>query len=99
MAQTPRAIPLCPENRLPLPELLFLPESLDDLVQLREALRAAGHSRAKVAGCIEFVMGRAGAGGTDRTNTESAAEYRRMLAALLESVGPEKGAYRGSVAA
>jgi hypothetical protein len=100
VATSQRPIPLCPENRLPLPELLFLPSSLDDLVELRRSLAAAGYSRAKVAGCIEFVMGRAE--GDGRTDSASAAEYRRMLAGLLASVGPEKGAYlssRGQAAA
>ena len=69
-------------NRHPLPELLI---SVDKLVELRELLMAAGHSRAKVAGCIEFVIGRTQ--GDDRTNDASRAEYRRMLSELLE-VGP-----------
>ncbi len=78
-------------NGLPQPELLFLPiESVQQLAEIRDALTAAGHSRSKVAGCIEFLLGQTG--GDDRSPRSQAAEYRRMLAGLVEEPfggGPE----------
>jgi hypothetical protein len=57
-------------------------EQLPDvtLVELRRVLLAAGYSRAKVDGCLGFVMGeRTGEGVVG--SPSSRAEYRRMLRA------------------
>jgi hypothetical protein len=51
------------------------------LVELRRALLGAGYSRAKVDGCLGFVMGERTGEGVVKSPT-SRAEYRRMLACV-----------------
>jgi hypothetical protein len=58
------------------------------LVELRRELLAAGYSRAKVDGCLGFVIGeRTGEGRV--TGSRQRAEYRRML--RTSTVRPEPG--------
>ena len=65
----------------------FLPfEDTFDAHRLSERLLAAGHGRAKVAGCVQFMLavqhdGRLPSGA-------SQAEYRKMLHDLVENDGP-----------
>lgn len=51
------------------------------IVEIRTRLLAAGHSRAKVAGCVDFLLGKAH-GDEVPMPPASKSTYRKMLAAL-----------------
>lgn len=71
----------------------LLPTSLDELATLRARLLACGFSRPKVAGCIEFVLGKA-RGEEAEMGPSTRSTYRKMLAAAFRdrpSLPPDSG--------
>jgi hypothetical protein len=59
----------------------MLPRDLEELATMRARLLELGFSRAKVAGCLEFLLGKA-RGEEVAMATNSKSTYRKMLAAL-----------------
>lgn len=75
----------------------FLP--LEDLAQvqaLRARLLERGHGRAKVAGCVDFLLGIQGGLDACAKDPTSRSTYRKMLHDLLEHDGPKGGGRRVS---
>ena len=64
----------------------MFPEDLEDLTGLRDQLLARGYTRASVAGCIDFVLGKA-RGKEVNMPPSSKSKYRKMLASV--AVGDE----------
>lgn len=67
-------------------EAEILPRDLDELVVMRDRLIERGYSRAMVAGCLEFLVGKA-KGREVPMSPQSRAQYRKMLAALASNGG------------
>jgi hypothetical protein len=79
----------------------MLPETLEDLRDLRARLLERGYSRALVAGCLEFVLAKAESVHTP-LNPGSASQYRKMLASVRareREVGAARMGLVGTVAA
>lgn len=64
-------------------EAHFLPETVDDLVELRQAILEAGHSESVAHGIVGWVVGK-GAGETDALGSRTRSTYRKILAELVE---------------
>jgi hypothetical protein len=62
-------------------EAPFLPETFDELLELRRQLRAAGHSPAVVNGVVAWLVGKA-AGEPDESAATTRSRYRRILSDL-----------------
>lgn len=65
----------------------WLPASLDDLVAIRERLRAAGYSHREIAGLSGWLLAKI-EGQPDETAQDTRARYRKMLADLGPSLYP-----------
>ena len=59
----------------------FLPESIDDLIDLRERLVAAGHSEGTANGLVGWLVAKKGGGGRTPSPVTQA-KYRRILREL-----------------
>lgn len=64
-------------------EAPFLPESIDDLIDLRERVLAAGYSEPVAHGLVGWLVGKR-AGSKDQTSPDTRARYRRILRELGE---------------
>ena len=69
----------------PMPETAFDSQALDQLVELRAQLLDLGYNRAKVAGCLDFLLGHWT--DTQATPVNFRPEYRKMLRAVLANRG------------
>jgi hypothetical protein len=71
----------------------FLPESLEDLADLRRRVMDAGHSAPVANGLLGWLVSKA-AGEDDVTNSVTRSKYRKILAELPPPEGPVGGPAR-----
>jgi hypothetical protein len=78
----------------------MLPKDMDELATIRARLLELGYSRAKVAGCLDFLLGKA-QGDEAPMGTSSKSTYRKMLAALRSTpqTGPPDATGAASIVA
>lgn len=71
----------------------YLPETVEDLVDLRQLVIEAGHSAPVANGLVGWLLSKA-AGEADTTSSRTRSTYRKILAELEPIGGPGPGGGR-----